>query len=96
MVVTNYSERQHGAADVEVQFEHEGQTVTGFIDARRQHVGVWEAWVWFSHVRDRWRATRKDWIPMDRLTVLTIDDVPAHQVPPPAAPSPSDAIHGPC
>ena len=59
MVVTNYSERQHGDPDVEVQFDHEGQTVTGFIDARRHNDGVWEAWVWFSHEENGWRATRK-------------------------------------
>jgi hypothetical protein len=75
MVVTNYSERQHGDPDVEVQFDYEGQTVTGFIDARRQNDGVWEAWVWFSYEENGWRATRKDWVPMDRLTVLSVDDV---------------------
>jgi hypothetical protein len=89
MVVTNYSERQHGDPDVEVQFDHEGQIVTGFIDARRQNDGVWEAWVWFSHEENGWRATRKDWIRMDRLAVLTIDDVPADQVTQSAAPNPS-------
>ena len=76
MAVTNYSERQHGEPDVEVQFDHEGQTVTGFIDARRQNDGAWEAWVWFSYEDNGWRATRKDWVPMDELTVLSIDDVP--------------------
>jgi hypothetical protein len=89
VVVTNYSERQHGDPDVEVQFDHEGQTVTGFIDARRQNDGIWEAWVWFSHEESGWRATRKDWIRMDRLAVLTIDDVPAEQVTQSAAPNPS-------
>jgi hypothetical protein len=80
MTVTNYSERQHGDPDVEVQFDYEGQTVTGFIDARRQNDGVWEAWVWFSTSNEHGgRATRKDWIPMDQLTVLTIDDVPQHR-----------------
>jgi hypothetical protein len=76
MVVTNYSERQHGDPEVEVQFDHEGQIVTGFIDARRQNDGVWEAWAWFSHEDNRWRATRKDWIRLDQLIVLSVDDVP--------------------
>ena len=48
--------------DVQVQFDHEGQQVTGFIDARRQNDGIWEAWVWFSYEENGWRATRKDWI----------------------------------
>jgi hypothetical protein len=39
---------------------------------------------------------RKDWIRMARLTVLTIDDVPADQVPQSAAPTQSDANPGPC
>jgi len=81
VAVTNYSERQHGDPDVEVQFTHEGQTVTGFIDARRQNDGIWEAWVWFSYDDNGWRATRKDWIPMDRLTLLSIDEVPASELP---------------
>jgi hypothetical protein len=33
---------------------------------------------------------------MARLTVLTIDDVPADQVPQSAAPTQSDANPGPC
>jgi hypothetical protein len=75
MAVTSYSERQQGEPDVEVQFEYEGQTVTGFIDARRQNDGVWEAWVWFSYEENGWRATRKDWIQMDALTAVSVDDV---------------------
>jgi hypothetical protein len=76
MAVTHYSQREHGDPDVEVQFEYEGQTVTGFIDARRQIDGVWEASVWFSYDdANGWRATRKDWVPIDRFSVLSIDDV---------------------
>ena len=76
MAVTHYSEREHGDPDVEVQFDYEAQTVTGFIDARRQNDGVWEAWVWFSYDdKNGWRSTRKDWVAMDQLTVLSIDDV---------------------
>ena len=89
MVVTNYSERQHGDPDVEVQFDHEGQTVTGFIDARRQNDGVWEAWVWFSYEENGWRATRKNWVPMEGLTVLSVDDVPV------SAMQPLDVHNGP-
>jgi hypothetical protein len=83
VTVTNYSQREHGDPDVQVGFTHEGQQITGFIDARRQNDGIWEAWVWFSYVENGWRATRKDWIPMDDLTVLTIDDEP---VTPPSQP----------
>jgi len=92
MVVTNYSERQHGDPDVEVQFTHEGQTVTGFIDARRQNDGAWEAWVWFSYDDNGWRATRKDWIPIDRLTVLSVDDRPVTEQ---QTPTPPDEPHEP-
>ena len=83
MAVTNYSQREHGDPDVQVQFDYEGQQVIGFIDARQQNDGVWEAWVWFSYDENGWRATRKDWIPMEALTVLTIDDEP---VTPPSQP----------
>lgn len=31
--------------------------------------------MWFSYEENGWRATRKDWVPMDQLTVLSIDDV---------------------
>ena len=95
MAVTNYSQREHGDPDVQVQFDYEGQTVTGFIDARRQNDGVWEAWVWFSYEEDGWRATRRDWIRMDDLTVLTIDDLSHDQVTQSATTSPSDATHEP-
>jgi len=76
VAVTNYSERRHGDPDVEIQFNHAGQTVTGFIDARRQNDGVWEAWVWFSYDNNGWRASRKAWIPMDQLAVVSVDDQP--------------------
>jgi hypothetical protein len=76
VAVTKYSERQHGDPDVQVGFTFEGQQVTGFIDARRQTDGIWEAWVWFSYEENGWRATRKDWARMDDLTVLTVDDEP--------------------
>ena len=76
MTVTNYIERKHGDHDVEVQFVYGGQTVTGFIDARWQNDGVWEAWLWFSYEDHGWRATRKNWVPMEGLTLLSIDDVP--------------------
>ena len=64
-------------------------------DARRQNDGVWEAWVWFSYEEGGWRATRKDWIQMDGLTVLTIDAVPPGQVTQSATTSPSGATHEP-
>lgn len=86
MPVTNYSEREHGDPDVGVQFSYEGQTVTGFIDARRQNDGVWEAWGWFSFDDENgWRSTRKHWLPMKGLTVLSVDDVPVAESGPPAS-----------
>jgi hypothetical protein len=54
-----------------------GHTATGFIDARRQRDGIWEVWVDYSHMADSgFIAHRRDWFPMEDLTVLTIDDVP--------------------
>ena len=95
VTVTNHCQPEHGDPDVQVGFAYEGQQVTGFIDARRQNDGVWEAWVCFSYEENGWRATRKDWIQMDELTVLTIDDLPPDQVTQSAAPGPSGATHEP-
>jgi hypothetical protein len=79
LAVTNYSQREHGDPDDQVGFTHQGQQVTGFIDARRRNDGVWEVCVTYSHDDNGWRVTRKDLIAMDKLTVLTIDDERIHR-----------------
>lgn len=53
-----------------------GLTATGFIHARRQRDDVWEAYVDFSYTSADGFTHRRTWLPMDELTVLTIDDVP--------------------
>jgi hypothetical protein len=73
----HYSDRRPGDPEVMVELTTDtGHTATGFIDARRQRDGLWEAWVDYSHRTDTGVTHRRDWFPMDDLKVLTIDDVP--------------------
>jgi hypothetical protein len=97
MAVSNYSDRRPGDPEVMVELTTDtGYTATGFIDARQQRDDVREAWVDYSHLGDDGAVThRRDWFPMDDLTVLTIDDVPqGDYVVPPRPPLSSRASDG--
>ena len=53
MAVTNYSDRRPGDPEVMVELTTDnGHSATGFIDARQQRDGIWEAWVDYSHKAD--------------------------------------------
>lgn len=60
-----------------VELTVDGQAVSGFVDARRQGDDVWEVYVDYSYAGlDGFPSHRRDWLPINELTVLTIDDVP--------------------
>jgi hypothetical protein len=70
MTFTEYSELGPGDPDVRVQFEYNGQTCTGLINARRKRDGTWEAWVIFTYLRHGSPHTQRGWFGMDQLQVV--------------------------
>lgn len=86
MTYTRYSDARPGDPEIQVRVTLEnGATASGFIHARRQRDDVREAYVDYSYTDAGGFTHRRDWLPMDQLTVLTIDDGPqgGHVIPPP-------------
>jgi len=70
MAYTHYSQRQHGDPDVEVTFtDHDGDHCTGWVDARRQVDGRWQAFVRYSKQVAGMPARYSAWAWTDELTV---------------------------
>lgn len=71
MSTTHYSQRKAQDADVEVTFtDHDGDRCRGWVDARRQVDGSWQAFVRYSKQRDGYPVTGIGWLWMDELTVV--------------------------
>lgn len=70
MTVTDYSaagpldpQPARSIPDVGVRVTYQGQQCTGFIDARRERDGLWDAWVDYSPLRgDAMSHRRRDWV----------------------------------
>lgn len=77
VTVSHYSERRPRDPEVMVELTVDGsRPATGFIDARQQRDGAWEAYVDYSYTADNgFPSHRRGWFPMADLIVLTIDDV---------------------
>lgn len=71
MEFTNFSQRGHADPDVMVRLTVEGgREVTGFIDARQQRDGVWEAWVDCAYVKTTGTCPPQRVVPHERTREL--------------------------
>jgi hypothetical protein len=71
VAVTNYSERAWNDPDVKVRVtRHDGRPGTGFIDARRQLDGGWQAFVRYTLDGPDHGGGYNDWFDYDDLDLV--------------------------
>ena len=81
IVFTEFSQARWGDPDVEVRVVHDGHSCVGFIDARRRRDDSWEALVRFTHRRDGYPHTRRDWFSFADLDLVDTASAPRPGVP---------------
>src|SRR6478609_8505103 len=71
VTVSNYTDHRHDEPDVEVLVHYDGAWHQGFIDARRQYDGTWQALVYYSVPRaDGLPHRRSDWFAYDDVRLV--------------------------
>ena len=60
---------------------HDGHPCVGFIDARRRRDDSWEALVRYTHQRDGYPHTRRDWFSYADLDLVDTTSAPRPGVP---------------